>query len=87
VLTDPAADRAAPAENWSAAASWGLVTEPDDGDLDDAALRMVAGPFADRLAADWAALAERLPAGTGARAVYGVRRADGALVLRPSAQE
>jgi hypothetical protein len=92
VLADPAAHRTFPVEDRSASAGWWLVTEPGDGALDHGALdggavRVVAGPFADRLAADWAALAGGLPAAAGARAVHGVRGADGVLVLRPSTQE
>jgi hypothetical protein len=46
---------------------------------------VVAGPFADRIEADWAALSVR--SGTVQRAAYGVRRADGGLVRRQSPQE
>jgi len=49
--------------------------------------RMVAGPFADPLDAEWAALGSGLPGAEGARAVYGVRRPGGALVRRPSPKE
>lgn len=43
----------------------------------------VAGPFADRVDADWALLAEGLPA----VAVHGNRGADGRVAVRPSPQE
>ena len=49
--------------------------------------RMVAGPFADPLDAEWAALGSGLPGAEGARAVYGVRRPGGVLVRRPSPKE
>jgi hypothetical protein len=44
---------------------------------------VLAGPFADRIDADWAALADGLPA----VAVHGVRRANGVLTARPSPEE
>jgi hypothetical protein len=44
---------------------------------------VLAGPFVDRLDADWAAVTEGLPA----VAVFGARRADGAVAVRPSPQE
>ena len=44
---------------------------------------VLAGPFADRIDADWAALADGLPA----VAVHGVRRGDGVLTPRPSPEE
>ncbi len=49
--------------------------------------RIVAGPFADRAEARWAAdsLDGELP--EGIRSVYGVRRADGVLNRRPSPQD
>jgi hypothetical protein len=50
--------------------------------VDDTA-RVVAGPFADRIDADWAALAGDLPAVS----VHGVRRADGGVTPRPSPEE
>jgi hypothetical protein len=50
--------------------------------VDDSAL-VVAGPFADRFDADWAALADGLPA----IPVFGTRRADGGVAPRPSPEE
>ena len=50
--------------------------------VDDAA-QVVAGPFPDRLDADWAALAEGLPAVS----VHGIRRADGGVAARTSPEE
>ena len=50
--------------------------------VDDSA-QVLAGPFADRVDADWAALADGLPA----VAVHGVRRGDGVLAPRPSPEE
>ena len=50
--------------------------------IDDSA-RVLAGPFADRFDADWAALADGLPAD----AVHGIRRGDGVLSPRPSPEE
>jgi hypothetical protein len=60
--------------------AWWLVDE--DGDRRE---RVVAGPFADRIEADWAALSS----GSAAfqRAVYGVQPAGGGLVRRQSPQE
>lgn len=54
--------------------AWWLV---DDG------ARVVAGPFPDRIDADWAALAEGLPAVS----VHGIRRPDGGVAARPSPEE
>jgi hypothetical protein len=50
--------------------------------VDDSA-QVVAGPFAERIDADWAALAEGLPAVSA----YGARRADGTVAVRPSPEE
>jgi hypothetical protein len=50
--------------------------------VDDSAL-VLAGPFPDRLDADWAALADGLPA----IPVFGTRRADGGVAPRPSPEE
>lgn len=50
--------------------------------VDDAA-QVVAGPFPDRIDADWAALAE----GLSAVSVHGIRRADGGVAARPSPDE
>ena len=57
---------------------WWLVVEADDGPG-----RIVAGPFADRADAAWAAGEHE----AGALPVYGFRRADGGLNRRPSPQE
>ncbi|MGY1917009.1 hypothetical protein [Blastococcus sp. SYSU DS0973] len=59
------------------ATGWWLVDEP--GGV------AVAGPFADRLDADWALFAEELP--DTAQVVHGARRADGGVVRRQSSQE
>jgi len=61
--------------------SWWLVDEA--GDQDGA--QIVAGPFPDRIEADWAALSAGLP--DSVRAVHGVPRADGSVVRRQSPQE
>jgi hypothetical protein len=58
-------------------AGWWLVAEEGDG-----AGRIVAGPFADRAEAGWAAGPEE-----GLRPVHGTRREDGTLARRPSPQE
>ena len=50
--------------------------------VDDSA-QVLAGPFTDRLDADWAALADGLPAVS----VHGLRRADGGVAPRPSPEE
>jgi hypothetical protein len=72
-------------------AGWWLVDEGDGPG------RVVAGPFADRAEAGWAAAggADAGGAATGAaaggagqvRAVYGIGRADGGLTRRPSPQD
>jgi hypothetical protein len=63
------------------AAAWWLVDE-----LGDQPGEIVAGPFADRIEADWAALSGGLSEAT--RVVHGVQRADGSgLVRRPLPQE
>jgi hypothetical protein len=56
---------------------WWLVDGADDG--------VLAGPFPDRIAADWAALS----AGSGsvARSVFGVRRTGGGVIRQQSPQE
>ena len=63
------------------ASAWWLVDEVADqpGGV------VLAGPFTDRIAADWAALSGGLPA--SASAVYGARGADGSLVRRQSPTE
>ena len=45
--------------------------------------QVLAGPFPDRVDADWAALADRLPAVS----LHGIRRSDGGVTLRPSPEE
>jgi len=50
--------------------------------VDDSA-QVVAGPFGDRIDADWAALADGLPAVS----VFGARRSDGSVAPRPSPEE
>jgi hypothetical protein len=50
--------------------------------VDDAA-HVLAGPFADQVEADWAALSEGLPAVS----VHGIRRPDGGVTLRTSPEE
>jgi hypothetical protein len=57
---------------------WWLVVDGDEGPG-----RIVAGPFADRADAVWAA-GDHEP---GAQPVFGYRRADGGLNRRPSPQE
>ncbi|MCZ2859207.1 hypothetical protein [Blastococcus sp. VKM Ac-2987] len=59
------------------ATGWWLVGEPGG--------EAVAGPFADRLDAEWALVSEELP-GT-ADVVHGARRADGGVARRQSVQE
>jgi hypothetical protein len=51
--------------------------------LVDDASQVLAGPFADRIDADWAAFADELPAVS----VYGAQRADGTVAVRPSPEE
>jgi hypothetical protein len=51
--------------------------------LVDESAQVLAGPFADRIDADWAALADELPAVS----VFGVRRPDGGVAPRPSPEE
>ncbi|MGY1638920.1 hypothetical protein ACI78V_19920 [Geodermatophilus sp. SYSU D00742] len=60
---------------------WWLVDESGD----QPGAQILAGPFPDRIEADWAALSAGLP--DSVRAVYGVPRADGAVVRRQSPQE
>ena len=61
--------------------AWWLVCEAGD----QLPARVLAGPFPDRIAADWAALVDGLPA--SASAVYRARQADGAVVRRQSPSE
>jgi hypothetical protein len=63
-----------PAPSPGAARGWWLLSETG---------RRVAGPFEDRIDAEWAALAQ----GLSAVAVYGVRCADGTIAARPSPDE
>ena len=51
--------------------------------LVDESAEVVAGPFADRIDADWAALAD----GLAAVAVFGARRPDGGVAPRPTPQD
>jgi hypothetical protein len=78
VATHPAGKRAVGS---GAAPAWWLVDEWADRPGD----RIVAGPFADRIDADWAALGGGLPASV--RTVYGAQRTDGGLVRRQLPQE
>ncbi|RBY77636.1 hypothetical protein DQ238_14600 [Geodermatophilus sp. TF02-6] len=72
----------------STTVGWWLATElRGAGATDGRAVRAMAGPFGDRVDADWAALAGGLPASAGARAVYGVRRPDGTLSPRTEPEE
>ena len=65
-------------------AGWWLVAEDGDSFADEPAAEVVAGPFGDRVDADWFALSH----GLAAEAVYGARRASGGdIVLRPSPEE
>ena len=61
-------------------AGWWLVERADDG-LD----RVVAGPFADRTEAAWAAAVQDADGAVDAE--YGVRAADGSLSRRPSPED
>ena len=61
---------------------WWLVVEGELGGE-----RVVAGPFADRAEAGWAAGANEASALEDAWPVFGVLHADGALVRRPSPQD
>ncbi|MDP9428435.1 MAG: hypothetical protein M3Q47_05935 [Actinomycetota bacterium] len=63
------------------ASGWWLVDESGD----QPGALVLAGPFPDRISADWAALSDGLPA--SAHAVYGLRGPDGALGRRPSPAE
>jgi hypothetical protein len=76
VATHPAGRRAL-----DRASAWWLVDESGD----QPGTPVLAGPFPDRIEADWAALSSGLPASVGV--VYGARRADGALVRRQLPQE
>jgi hypothetical protein len=76
VATHPAGRRALDRPS-----AWWLVDESGD----QPGAPVLAGPFPDRMDADWAALSGGLP--TSVRAGYGVRRTDGALVRRQLPQE
>jgi hypothetical protein len=65
----------------SGAPAWWLVEESADAPGE----QVVAGPFPDRIEAEWAALAGGRPA--SGRAVHGVVRADGRLLRRQGEQE
>jgi hypothetical protein len=67
-----------------ATAGWWLVAEQDDLLAEEPAAEVVAGPFRDRVDADWFALSH----GLAAEAVYGAQRVGGGeIVLRPSPEE
>jgi hypothetical protein len=61
---------------------WWLVIDEEDGPG-----RIVAGPFPDRAEAAWAAGPYEQADPEPVRPVYGIRRADGVLNLRPSPQD
>jgi hypothetical protein len=61
---------------------WWLVVEEDGGPA-----RIVAGPFADRAEAGWAAGDPGLGCTDDVHPVYGIRRPDGVLNRRPSPQD
>ena len=77
VATLPQARPAGPSGDDGSTSAWWLVTEEDH--------QVVAGPFADRVEADWALLAG--PAGAPAHALYGVRRSDGGVVGRQTPED
>ncbi|MFQ1003192.1 hypothetical protein [Modestobacter sp. SSW1-42] len=60
-----------------AAPAWWLVTEGEH--------RVLSGPFADRVAAEWALVCES--AGAPVHALYGVRRPDGGVARRQTPEE
>ncbi|WP_091768513.1 hypothetical protein [Blastococcus aurantiacus] len=66
--------RPAPAAVAEGGPTWWLVGE---------SAQVVAGPFPDRVDADWAAFADELPA----VAVFGTRRTDGTVKPKPSPEE
>ena len=76
--THPAGRRMAEA---GAPMAWWLV----DSEADRSAPAALAGPFDDRVAAEWAAMASGLD--DDARAVHGTLRADGTVARRPSPQD
>lgn len=78
VATHPAGRRAM---ELAAPTGWWLVEDAGDGP----GAEILAGPFADTIEANCAALFGDLPAAT--RTVYGARQADGTLVRRHSPEE
>ena len=81
VATHPAGkQRVAP----DAVAAWWLVDESGD-QAGNPAGTVLAGPFADQVDADWAALSSGLS--ESALAVHGVQRLDGGIVRRQSPEE
>ena len=78
LATHPAGRRLA---DPGAPSAWYLV----DGESDRSAPAALAGPFADRVEAEWAAVANGVD--DDARAVHGVLRPDGTVARRPSAQD
>jgi hypothetical protein len=78
VATHPAGRRLAqPASD----PAWWLIDEAGENPVD----AVVAGPFADRIDADWAALSAELA--PSVRAVHGVQHADGSVVRRQLPRE
>ncbi|SDY24968.1 hypothetical protein SAMN05661080_02828 [Modestobacter sp. DSM 44400] len=77
VATLPQAHPAGQRVDGPSAPAWWLVTEGDN--------RAIAGPFADRVEADWAGLAGT--AGASAHAVHGVRRPDGGVTRRQTPED
>ena len=78
VATHPAGRRLGQPES---APAWWLVDEAGDDPVD----AVIAGPFADRIDADWAALSAALA--PSVRAVHGVQRPDGSVVRRQLPRE
>lgn len=76
VATHPAGSRLPDAQSVT---GWWLL-DADSG-------RPVAGPFADRLEAEWAAFAEAPDLPPATRVVHGVRSVTGALLSKPAPQE
>ncbi len=81
VPTSPAHPAGRRMADAGAPVAWWLV----DGESDRSAPFALAGPFADRVAAEWAAVACGLDG--DARTVHGTVRADGTVAQRPSAQD
>src|SRR5947209_165362 len=61
---------------------WWLVARDANGSGD-----VLAGPYPDREQAAWDAATREMDGSGAVRAVYGVRRADGPLLRRPSPQD